>query len=239
MKAQERFYSLSKGVESLSKEEHGLFFDAVQRLGLPNEVKQAAVALYLDFKSRPIGEYNANHKNLEIFLIATVSLAAKAMGDLRTDHEFESKMFVSKEKLADAEERILRSFGVQDSIMPFPDLVSQLTKRQIESMAQSFAERELVSNNEREELVRRSNEYLDAAVEKGLTPKMSYRGRAAGVTLKAIRDIGLQISETDIARAAGFDKKSMAINTNIIDALLKDPKVRREESPNAGHSVKK
>jgi len=239
VKAQERFYSLSKGVESLSKEEHGLFFDAVQRLGLPNEVKQAAVALYLDFKSRPIGEYNANHKNLEIFLIAKVSLAAKAMGDLRTDHEFESKMFVSKEKLADAEERILRSFGVQDSIMPFPDLVSQLTRRQIESMAQSFAERELVSNNEREELVRRSNEYLDAAVEKGLTPKMSYRGRAAGVTLKAIRDIGLQISETDIARAAGFDKKSMAINTNIIDALLKDPKVRREESPNAGHSVKK
>jgi len=239
VKAQERFYSLSKGVESLSKEEHGLFFDAVQRLGLPNEVKQAAVALYLDFKSRPIGEYNANHKNLEIFLIATVSLAAKAMGDLRTDHEFESKMFVSKEKLADAEERILRSFGVQDSIMPFPDLVSQLTRRQIESMAQSFAERDLVSNNEREELVRRSNEYLDAAVEKGLTPKMSYRGRAAGVTLKAIRDIGLQISETDIARAAGFDKKSMAINTNIIDALLKDPKVRREESPNAGHSVKK
>jgi len=224
VKAQERFYSLSKGVESLSKEEHGLFFDAVQRLGLPNEVKQAAVALYLDFKSRPIGEYNADHKNLEIFLIATVSLAAKAMGDLRTDHEFESQMFVSKEKLADAEERILRSFGVQDSIMPFPDLVSQLTKRQIESMAQSFAERELVSNNEREELVRRSNEYLDAAVEKGLTPKMSYRGRAAGVTLKAIRDIGLQISETDIARAAGFDKKSMAINTNIIDALLKDPK---------------
>ena len=224
MKAQERFYSLSKGVESLSKEEHGLFFDAVQRLGLPNEVKQAAVALYLDFKSRPIGEYNADYKNLEIFLIATVSLAAKAMGDLRTDHEFESKMFVSKEKLADAEERILRSFGVQDSIMRFPDLVSQLTKRQIESMAQSFAERELVSNNEREELVRRSNEYLDAAVEKGLTPKMSYRGRAAGVTLKAIRDIGLQISETDIARAAGFDKKSMAINTSIIDALLKDPK---------------
>ena len=239
MKAQERFYSLSKGVESLSKEEHGLFFDAVQRLGLPNEVKQAAVALYLDFKSRPIGEYNANHKNLEIFLIATVSLAAKAMGDLRTDHEFESKMFVSKEKLADAEERILRSFGVQDSIMPFPDLVSQLTRRQIESMAQSFAERELVSNNEREELVRRSNEYLDAAVEKGLTPKMSYRGRAAGVTLKAIRDIGLQISETDIARAAGFDKKSMAINTNIIDALLKDRRVRREGSPNAGQSVKK
>src|SRR5207247_6362444 len=146
-----------QGRRVLSKEEHGLFCDAVQRLGLPNEVKQAAVALYLDFKCRPIGEYNAEHKNLEIFLIATVSLAEKAMGDLRTDHEFESKMFVSKEKLADAEERILRSFGVQDSIMRFPDLVSQLTKRQIESMAQSFAERELVSNNEREELVRRSN----------------------------------------------------------------------------------
>ena len=64
VKAQERIYSLNRGVESLSKEEHGLFFDAVQRLGLSNEVKQAAVALYLDFKSRPIGEYNADHKNL-------------------------------------------------------------------------------------------------------------------------------------------------------------------------------
>ena len=79
MKAQERFYSLGKGVESLSKEEHGLFFDAMQRLGLRNEVKLAAVALYLDFKSRPIGEYNADRKNLQIFLIASVSLAAKAM----------------------------------------------------------------------------------------------------------------------------------------------------------------
>ena len=59
MKAQERIYSLNRGVESLSKEEHGLFFDTVQRLGLSNEVKLAAVALYLDFKSRPIGEYNA------------------------------------------------------------------------------------------------------------------------------------------------------------------------------------
>ena len=96
MKAQERFYNLNRGVESLSKEEHGLFFDAVQRLGLSNEVKLAAVALYLDFKGRPIGEYNADHKNLQIFLIASVSLAAKAMGDLRTDHEFESKMFVSR-----------------------------------------------------------------------------------------------------------------------------------------------
>ena len=65
MKAQERIYSLNRGVESLSKEEHGLFFDAVQRFGLSNEVKQAAVALYLDFKSRPIGEYNADHKNLD------------------------------------------------------------------------------------------------------------------------------------------------------------------------------
>ena len=51
VKAQQRIYSLNKGVESLSKEEHGLFFDAVRSLGLPNEVKQAAVALYLDFKS--------------------------------------------------------------------------------------------------------------------------------------------------------------------------------------------
>ncbi len=112
MKAQERIYSLNRGVESLSKEEHGLFFDTVQRLGLSNEVKLAAVALYLDFKSRPIGEYNTDHKNLEIFLIASISLAAKAMGDLRTDHEFESRMFVNREKLVDAEERIIRSFGV-------------------------------------------------------------------------------------------------------------------------------
>ncbi len=239
MKTQERIYSLNKGVESLSREEHGLFFDAMQRLGLPNEVKQAAVALYLDFKSRPIGEYNADHKNLEIFLMASVSIAAKAMGDLRTDHEFESRMFVNREKLADAEERIVKSFGVQDSILPFPDLVSQLTKRQIESIAEGFAERGLVSSNEREELVRRSYDYLDAAVEKGLGPKMSYRGRAAGVMLKAVRDLGLQISEMDIARAAGFDKRSMAINADIIDALLKDRRVRREESPNAGHSVEK
>ena len=239
MKTQERIYSLNKGVESLSREEHGLFFDAMQRLGLPNEVKQAAVALYLDFKSRPIGEYNADHKNLEIFLMASVSIAAKAMGDLRTDHEFESRMFVNREKLADAEERIVKSFGVQDSILPFPDLVSQLTKRQIESIAEGFAERGLVSSNEREELVRRSYDYLDAAVEKGLGPKMSYRGRAAGVMLKAVRDLGLQISEMDIARAAGFDKRTMATNADIIDALLKDRRVRREESPNAGHSVEK
>ncbi len=224
MKVQERIYNLNRGVESLSKEEHGLLFDAVQRLGLPNEVKQSAVALYLDFKSRPIGEYNADHKNLEIFLIASVSLAAKAMGDLRTDHEFESKMFVSREKLVDAEERIIRSLGVQDSIIPFPELVSQLTRRQIESMAEGFAERELVSSNEKEELVRRSYNYLDVAVENGLGPKMSYRGRAAGVMLNAVRDLGLQISETDIARAAGFDKMSMVINTKVIAALLKDSK---------------
>ena len=62
--SRERIDSLNRGVESLSKEEHSLFFDAVQRFGLSNEVKQAAVALYLDFKSRPIGEYNADHKNL-------------------------------------------------------------------------------------------------------------------------------------------------------------------------------
>jgi hypothetical protein len=222
VKAQERIYSLNRGVKSLSKEEHGLFFDAMQRLGLPNEVKQAAVALYLDFKSRPIGEYNADHKNLEIFLIASVSLAAKAMGDLRTDHEFESKMFVSREKLVDAEERIIRSFGVQDSIMPFPDFLMQLTKRQMESMAEGFAERGLVSSGEKEELVRLSYDYLDAAVEKGLAPKMSYRGRAAGVMLKAVRDLELRISEMDIARAAGFDKRTMATNSDVIDALLKD-----------------
>ncbi len=224
MKAEERIYNLGKGVESLSKEEHGLFFDAMQRLGLPNDVKQAAVALYLDFKSRPIGEYNTRHKNLKIFLIASVSLAAKAVGDIRTDQEFESKMFVSREKLVDAEERIIRSFMVQDSIMPFPELVLQLTKRQIESMAEGFAERELVSTDEKEELVRRSYNYLDAAVEKGLGPTMSYRGRAAGVMLKAVRDLGLQISRIDIARAAGFDKKTMATNTNVIEALLKDSK---------------
>src|SRR3989441_11620063 len=108
----------------------------MQRLGLPKEVKQAAVALYLDFKGRPIGEYHADHKNLQIFLIASVSLAAKAMGDLRTDHEFESRMFGSREKLLDAEARIIKSVGVQDSILPFPDLVSQLTKRQMESMSE-------------------------------------------------------------------------------------------------------
>ena len=222
MKAQERIYNLNKGVESLSKEEHSLFFDAVQRLGLSNEVKLAAVALYLDFKSRPIGEYNADHKNLQIFLIASVSLAAKAMGDLRTDHEFESRMFVSREKLVDAEERIIRSFGVQENILPFPDLVLQLTKRQMESMADGFVERDLISSSEKEELVRLSYDYLDAAVEKGLAPKMSYGGRAAGVVLKAVRDLELEISETDIARAAGFDKRSMAANADVIDALLKD-----------------
>ena len=224
VKAQERIYSLNRGVESLSKEEHGLFFDAVQRLGLSNEVKLAAVALYLDFKSRPIGEYNADHKNLEIFLIASVSLAAKAMGDLRTDHEFESKMFVKRERLVDAEERIIRSLGVQDSIIPIADLVSQLTKRHIESMAEGFAERELVSSGEKTELVQRSYDYLDAALARGLNPKMSYRGRAAGVMLKAVRELGLQVSETDIARSAGFDKRSMEINKDVIDVLLKDSK---------------
>jgi len=42
--------------------------------------------------------------------------------------------------------------------------------------------------------------------------------------LKAVRDLELQISETDIARAAGFDKRSMAINSDLIAALLKDSK---------------
>jgi transcription initiation factor TFIIIB Brf1 subunit/transcription initiation factor TFIIB len=224
MKAQARSYNLNKGLDSLSKEEHGRFFDTVQRLGLPNEVKQAAVALYLDFKSRPIGEYNADHKNLDIFLIASVSLAAKAMGDLRTDHEFESKMFVNREKLVDAEERIISSFGVRDSIIPLPELVMQITKRHIESVAESFAERELLTSSEKEELVRVSYDYLARAVEKGLGPKTSYRGRAAGVMLKAVRHLELQISEQDIARAAGFDKKSMISNTHLIDDLLKDSK---------------
>jgi hypothetical protein len=224
VKAQERIYILNRGVESLTKEEHGLFFDTVQRLGLSNEVKLAAVALYLDFKSRPIGEYNTDHKNLDIFLFASISLAAKVMGDLRTDNEFESKMFVNRAKLADAEERIIKSFGVQDSIIPISDLVSQLTKRHIESMAEGFAERELVSSSEKEELVQRSYVYLDAALEKGLNPKMSYRGRAAGAMLKAVQDLGLQISETDIARAAGFDKRSMEINKDVIEDLLKDSK---------------
>src|SRR3989475_9522794 len=143
VKTQERIYNLSKGVESLTKEEHGLFFDAMHRLGLPNEVKQAAVALYLDFKTRPIGVYNAGRKNLKIFLLASVSIAAKVTGDLRTDPEFESKMFVGREKLVDAEERMIRSFGVQDSIIPFPELVLRLTRRQMESMGESFARQQL------------------------------------------------------------------------------------------------
>jgi hypothetical protein len=221
---QERLFELAKGVESLSKEEHGLFFDAVQRLELPNEVKQAAVVLYLDFKKRPAGKYNTDRKNLEIFQIASVSLAAKAVGELRTDQEFESKLFVSKEKLADAEDRILMSFAVHDTVMPFPNLLLQLTRRQIVSMAEGFAERELVSGDQKEELVQRSNSYLDMAIERGLNPKMSYRGRAAGVVLKAVRDLGLKIPEGDIARAAGFHKWSMAIDARAIDSLLNDSK---------------
>ena len=90
---------------------------------------------------------------------------------------------------------------------PFQILFRSSQKRQIESMADGFAERGLVSSNEREELVRRSYDYLDSAVEKGLGTKMSYRGRAAGVMLKAVRDLGLEVPEIDIARAAGFDKK--------------------------------
>jgi hypothetical protein len=222
VKAQERIYHLSKGIESLTIEEHGRFFDIVQRLGLSNELKQAAIALYLDFKSRPAGEYNEDHKNLDIFLIASVSLAAKAIGELRTDQEFESKLFGTSEKLVDAEERMLRSFGVRDNAMPFLEFVSQLTRRQIESMADSFAERGLIDVSERDELVQRAYDYLDAAVEKGLSPKMSYRGRAAGVMLKAITDLALEIPDLEIARAAGLGKKSMRINKGVIEALLHD-----------------
>src|SRR2546427_10461035 len=192
VKTQERIYNLSKGVECLTKEEHGLFFDAMHRLGLPNEVKQAAVALYLDFKTRPIGVYNAGRKNLKIFQLASGSIAAKALGDLRTEPEFESKMFVSREKLVDAEERMIRSFGVQGSIIPFPELVLRLTKRQMESMAESFSRQELVSDNEKEELVRVFYYYVDAAVERGLDPMMSYRGGAAGGVLRAGRGPRLQ-----------------------------------------------
>lgn len=216
-----KIYDLSKGTESLSREEHGMFFDAMQRLGLPTEVKQAAVSLYVDFRGRPIGEYNADNKNLNIFLIASISLTAKAMGDLRTDQEFESKMFVSRERLADAEERILRSFGVQNSVGPYSQLVLELTQRQLQSMAESFAQRELVSCDERDELIQRSFGYLDTALERGLSPRMSYRGRAAGLMFKAVRDLGIQVSAAVIARAAGFDEKSMAVNRNAIDALLK------------------
>ena len=43
-------------------------------------------------------------------------------------------------------------------------------------MADGFAERGLVSSNEREELVRRSYDYLDSAVEKGLGPKNELQG---------------------------------------------------------------
>ena len=221
MKAQERTFTLSKGVQSLSREEHGVLFDAMQRLGLSSEAKEAAVTLYLDFKSRPAGEYNADRKNLGIFLIAAISLAAKAVGELRTDHEFESKMFVGKEKLVDAEERLLRSFGVQDDVVPIAAFTVQLTRRQIESMAEGFAERELISIKEKENLVERSIAYLDEAIGKGLSPKMSYRGRAAGVMLKATRDLGLSVSEADIATAAGFTKRLMETNTDKLDSLLK------------------
>lgn len=229
-----KMHSLSRGVESLSKEEHGLLFDMVQRLGLSVEVKQAAIALYLDFKSRPVGEYNSGRKNLDIFLIASVSLAAKAIGDFRTDREFESKMFVSRERLADAEERILKSFGVRDTIIPFSELVTRLTERQIESISESFAERGLVSTEERDALVQRSLEDLREASVRGLSPKMSYRGRASALLLKATRDLRIEISENEIARAAGFDKKTMTANANLIRTLVKDSKTRDDTEGRAG-----
>jgi transcription initiation factor TFIIIB Brf1 subunit/transcription initiation factor TFIIB len=176
--------------------------------------------LYLDFKNRPIGEYNTERKNLDIFLIASISIAAKALGEYRTDQEFESKLFVRKEKLADAEDRLLKSFQVQNNIMPLPELVSQLAKRQIESMTDEFVEHELIGNNEREELFERSIEILEMAMEKGFNPKTTYRGRAASVVLLAVQDLDLHVSELDIAKAAGFDKKSMVENANIISNLL-------------------
>lgn len=224
-----KMHNLSKGAESLSKEEHGLLFDTIQRLGLTTEVKQAAIALYLDFKSRPVGEYNSGRKNLEIFLIASISLAAKAIGDFRTDREFESKMFVSKERLADAEERILKSFGVRDTIIPFSELLTRLTRRQIETMAESFAERGLVSADERDAIIRQSLEDLSEASSRGLNPKMGYRGRASGLVLRAVRDLSIEISESEIARAAGFDKKSMTANANVINTLLGGPRARDRE----------
>jgi hypothetical protein len=42
--------------------------------------------------------------------------------------------------------------------------------------------------------------------------------------LKSVRDLGLRISEIDIARSAGIDKRSMAINRELIDALLEESK---------------
>ena len=222
LKAQEHIFSPNKGVQSLSMEEHGVFFDAMQRMSLSTEAKEAAVALYLDFKSRPVGEYNADRKNLDIFLLAAISLAAKAVGELRTDREFESKMFVGKDKLVDAEERLLRSFGVQDDVMPLAAFVGQLARRQIESMAEGFAERELIGIKEKEKLVQRSIAYLDQATDKGLSPKMSYRGRAAGAMLKATRDLDLSVTEADIARAAGFTKRLIETNTDKMDSLLRE-----------------
>ena len=215
-----KLYNLSRGVESLTPEEHGRFFDTVQRLGLPDEVKKAAVVLYLDFKDRPIGEYNAERKNLDIFLTASISLAAKVLGEFRTDQEFESKVFVGKEKLADAEERILRSFQVQDNVRPLPELLSQLARRQIESIAEGFAQRGLIGTEEKEALVARANSCIDAANVKGLSPKMSYRGRAAAALHVSVDAMGLRVSDTDIARAAGFDKKTMKANAKTIGLLI-------------------
>ena len=222
VKPPERIYHLSKGVDSLTKEEHGRFFEAKQRLELTNEIKQAAIALYLDFKTRPIGKYNREHKNLDIFLVASISLAAKALGDLRTDQEIEQKLLVSREKLVDAEDRIIRSFNVQDHVIPLPDFVMQLTQRQIQTMVESFAGREMIGDEEKEELLQRCLSYLDSAIEKGLSLRMGYRGRAAGVMLKAVRDLGLEISAVDVARASGADKTTMMVNTKVVESLLRD-----------------
>src|SRR5205807_4133018 len=96
------------------------------------------------------------------------------------------------------------------------------TKKPKLRMADRLCGRRLISNHERGELVQPTYDYPYGGVEKSFGPKMSYRGRAAGVMLKAVRDLGLEVPEIDIARAAGFDKRTMATNTDIIDALLKD-----------------
>jgi hypothetical protein len=55
--------------------------------------------------------------------------------------------------------------------------------------------------------------------------------------LKAVRDLELPISEMEVARAAGFDRRSMATNADVITALLKDSEssqARRKFQPSFG-----
>ena len=76
-----------------------------------------------------------------------------------------------------------------------------------------------------------SEDYLDEAVRRGLNPKMSYRGRAAAVVLKTVRDMHLRVSELDIAHSAGFSKGLMLDNADVIDSLLRDSKtLERKDS---------